>query len=145
MQDVVDLSACLGHVLLSPPDTYTHFPHNLALRRSVIDLVFGPPGENLTVAVRAHWRCGSDHAPLVASVPFLRATGEHSPTIGPRNEELNAQFVEDIYTDISFIPVTPIDSTEELDRRVNRLMSALAWAWTGNAVIPDICDRSNRW
>ena len=145
VQDVVDLSASLGHVLLSPPDTFTHFPHNLALRRSVIDLVFGPPGEGVSVAVHGNWRFGSDHAPLVASLPSLCPVGQHAPTISPRNEELNAQFIEDIYTDISFIPSTPATSIDDLERRVNRLMSAFSWAWLGNAVIPDICDRSNRW
>ena len=145
VQDVVDLSSSLGHVLLSPPDTFTHFPHNLALRRSVIDLVFGPPGEDVSVSAHGNWRLGSDHAPLVASLPSLRSVGEHSATISPRNEELNAQFVEDIYTDISLVPVTPIASIEDLERRVNRLMSAFSWAWLSNATVPDICDRSNRW
>ena len=144
-QDIADLTASLGHVLISPADTYTHFPHNLALRRSVINLVFGPPGEGATVSVQGNWRFGSDHAPLVASLPSLRSVGEHTPAISPRNEELNAQFVEDIYTDISFIPSTPAASVDDLERRVHRLMAAFSWAWQGNAVVPDICDHSNRW
>ncbi|RDX39359.1 hypothetical protein OH76DRAFT_1424389, partial [Lentinus brumalis] len=88
---------------------------------------------------------GSNHAPLLTRVLFMRAAGEHTATISPRNSELNAEFVEDVFFDMIFVAPACIGSVDELDRHVNRLMSAFAWAWNGNAVVPNICDRSRHW
>jgi ribonuclease HI len=136
-----------GVTLLNDIDVQTHFPHNVALASSVVDLAWvamdlaASPLTNLHIDADA--RMGSDHASLFISIPD-RPQYYAAPRIKPDSEDEDKFFVQ-VRQALSAFATDDLSSPAAIQQLCDGVFNRIQDSFNTLAKVPRISKRSKPW
>ncbi|KAJ8454337.1 hypothetical protein ONZ51_g13083 [Trametes cubensis] len=145
--DLINLMAGWGLGLANSGGHPTHRPHNMALRRTVPDLIWAPvdriAADEAGVHVDLDGRGLSDHAILHTTMRVGWWEQRLAPTIR-RRSEAEDKFIQDIIDGIAGVQVET-DSVAGIQRACDAISAIIRTAWDAHATEPRVTSRSKRW
>ncbi|KDR80491.1 hypothetical protein GALMADRAFT_136966 [Galerina marginata CBS 339.88] len=143
---LLDTAATLGlELAIAQNSGPTFISHNPDLRPSVIDLVFVPPAQavSLTTCLEPELKMQSDHVPISPFVPIRSPrldAGKRSVPLVDQTEYLNG-----IIAQIWGLPITDLTSPELVEAAANTVAEIFADAFTRFSKLKSITSRSSPW
>ncbi|KDR65440.1 hypothetical protein GALMADRAFT_17171, partial [Galerina marginata CBS 339.88] len=137
-------SVGLELAILSNPGP-TFILHNPDLRPSVIDLVFVPPAQavSLTTCLEPELKMRSDHVPISSFVPIRSSRVDASKRLIPL--EVQIRFMDDIISQIEALPGPDLNSREDDEAAASAVANTFADAFKRLAVPRSFTSRSTPW
>ncbi|KDR65194.1 hypothetical protein GALMADRAFT_82154, partial [Galerina marginata CBS 339.88] len=137
-------SVGLELAILSNPGP-TFISHNPDLRPSVIDLVFVPPAQavSLTTCLEPELKMRSDHVPISSFVPIRSSRVDASKRSIPL--EVQIRFMDDIISQIEALPGPDLNSPDDVEAAASAVANTFADAFKRLAVNRSFTSRSTPW
>ncbi|KDR65463.1 hypothetical protein GALMADRAFT_81807, partial [Galerina marginata CBS 339.88] len=143
---LLDTAATLGlELAIAQNSGPTFISHNPDLRPSVIDLVFVPPAQavSLTTCLEPELKMQSDHVPISAFVPIRSSRLDAGKRSVPLVDQ--TEYLDGIIAQIWGLPITDLTSPELVEAAANTVAEIFADAFTRFSKPKSITSRSSPW